>query len=52
LRFAITGNPVGAPVGEIIDIIGYNDVIKRLENAIDYLKDFKIDDESLETPIE
>ncbi len=22
LRFAITGNPVGAPVGEILEIIG------------------------------
>lgn len=22
LRFAITGNPVGAPVGDILDIVG------------------------------
>ena len=30
LRFAITGNPVGAPVGDICEIIGAESTIKRI----------------------
>jgi glutamyl/glutaminyl-tRNA synthetase len=33
LRFAITGNPVGAPVGDICEIIGIEATIERLEAA-------------------
>lgn len=44
LRFAITGNPVGAPVGEIIDIIGLSEAITRIDNAMDYLKSVKEED--------
>jgi glutamyl/glutaminyl-tRNA synthetase len=38
LRFAVSGNPVGAPIGDICDIIGYNSVIERIESCIDFLK--------------
>ena len=27
LRYAITGNPVGAPTGDICEVIGYKEVI-------------------------
>jgi len=37
LRFAITGNPVGASTGEICEVIGISEVIQRCKNAIDYL---------------
>jgi len=33
LRFAITGNPVGAPVGDICEIIGQEATVKRLAAA-------------------
>ena len=29
LRYAITGNPVGAPTGEICEVIGYKEIIIR-----------------------
>ena len=29
----MTGNPVGAPIGEISEVIGKEQVIKRLSNA-------------------
>jgi len=32
-RYAMTGNPVGAPIGEISEVIGKEQVIKRLSNA-------------------
>ena len=37
LRYVITGNPVGAPVGEICDIIGRDTVIKRLKAAHEHI---------------
>ena len=39
LRFVATGNPVGAPVGEILEIIGKDITFKRLKNGIEYFKD-------------
>lgn len=44
LRFAISGNPVGAPVGDICDIIGSKESIRRLENASEFIKINKYDD--------
>lgn len=41
LRFSITGNPVGAPIGEISEIIGQKEVLTRLDNTVDYLKELK-----------
>ena len=32
-RYAITGNPVGAPIGDISEVIGKNAVLKRLKDA-------------------
>jgi hypothetical protein len=34
LRFAITGNPVGAPTGDICEVIGFNSLKTRVNNAI------------------
>ena len=42
LRFAITGNPVGASTGEICEVIGLSEVVSRCHNAIDYLKKSQI----------
>jgi hypothetical protein len=36
LRFALTGNPVGAATGEIGEVIGYKEIIKRIENSIKF----------------
>lgn len=41
LRFAISANPVGAPVGDICDIIGKKTVIKRIDNALENIKDIQ-----------
>jgi glutamyl/glutaminyl-tRNA synthetase len=38
LRFAITGNPVGAPTGEICEVIGFKQILSRCRIAVDYLK--------------
>ena len=38
LRYALSGNPVGAPTGEIAEVLGYKEVIQRCKNAINYLK--------------
>ena len=41
LRMAITAQPgttLSPPIAEICDIIGYQGSIKRLENAIDFVK--------------
>jgi len=38
LRYAISGNPVGAPTGEIGAVIGLQQMILRCGNAIDYLQ--------------
>ena len=37
LRFAVSGNPVGAPVGDICEIIGQQSVLKRIDSTINYL---------------
>lgn len=37
LRYAVSGNPVGAPTGEICEVIGYKQMIKRIEKTIDHL---------------
>ena len=29
LRYALSGNPVGAPTGEISEVIGLNEIIER-----------------------
>jgi glutamyl/glutaminyl-tRNA synthetase len=39
VRFAATGNPVGAPVGDILEILGKQQVLTRLANALDYFRD-------------
>jgi hypothetical protein len=44
LRFAITGNPVGAPIGEICEIIGQKDVLDRIDLSIDYINTLKPED--------
>ena len=38
LRYALTGNPVGAPTGEIGEVIGLNEVLERCKNTVEYLK--------------
>ena len=38
LRFAVSGNPVGAPTGDICEVIGKEKTLKRCEEAINYLK--------------
>lgn len=38
LRFAITGNPVGAPTGDICEVIGLPEVIDRCKNTLDHFK--------------
>ena len=38
LRFAVSGNPVGAPTGDICEVIGLEQTIKRCKNAIEMLK--------------
>ena len=37
LRYAISGNPVGAPTGEICEVIGLEQVILRCHKTIEYL---------------
>jgi len=37
LRFAITGNPVGAPVGDICEIIGAEAAKRRIKNAEQFI---------------
>ena len=37
LRYAISGNPVGAPTGEICEVIGLQQVILRCHKTIEYL---------------
>ena len=37
LRYAISGNPVDAPTGDIGEVIGLNQIIKRCQNTIEYL---------------
>jgi len=34
MRFVATGNPVGAPVGEILEIIGRDVSLNRIKNGI------------------
>ena len=38
LRFAITGNPVGAATGEICEVIGLPEVINRCKSTVEYLE--------------
>jgi hypothetical protein len=38
LRFAVTGNPVGAPVGDICEIVGAENTIQRIKEAEVFLK--------------
>ena len=38
LRFALSGNPVGAPTGEISEVIGMNEVIERCGETIQFLE--------------
>jgi hypothetical protein len=37
LRYAISGNPVGAPTGEIGEVIGLKQMIQRCDKTISYL---------------
>ncbi len=37
LRYAITGNPVGAPIGEIIEVIGKKQTLSRILKAKEHL---------------
>jgi glutamyl/glutaminyl-tRNA synthetase len=34
IRYALTGNPVGAPIGEIAEVISRKEVLIRVEQAI------------------
>jgi hypothetical protein len=34
LRYAISGNPVGAPTGEIGEVLGLKEIIKRCHKTI------------------
>lgn len=43
LRYAVSGNPVGAPTGDICQVIGYSAVIQRCKNAIDFLRSLNDD---------
>ena len=38
LRWAVSGNPVGAPTGEICEVIGLAEVLDRCQNALQFLK--------------
>lgn len=38
LRFAVSGNPVGAPTGDICEVIGFKQTVDRCKLAVDYLK--------------
>ena len=38
LRYALTGNPVGAPTGEIGEVLGLQNIITRCKNTIDYFE--------------
>lgn len=38
LRFAVSGNPVGAPTGEICEVIGFKQMVDRCKLAVDFLK--------------
>ena len=37
LRYALSGNPVGGPTGEIAEVIGLEEVIGRIEDCVEYL---------------
>ncbi len=39
IRFAVSSNPVGAPVGDICNIIGKKAVIKRFDNTLKFIRD-------------
>jgi len=34
IRYALTGNPVGAPIGEIAEVISRKEVQRRVEQAV------------------
>ena len=36
----MTGNPVGAPIGEISEVIGKSEVLQRLEDAQSVLEEY------------
>jgi Anticodon binding domain len=38
IRFALSGNPVGAPMADIAEVIGKTAVEERISAAIDVLK--------------
>lgn len=33
IRFALSGNPVGAPMADIAEVVGKEEVLKRIEAA-------------------
>ena len=39
MRLVITANNVGAPVGNIMEIIGKKESLRRIEEAIEWMKD-------------
>lgn len=39
-RYAMTGNPVGAPIGEISEVIGKKAVLQRLKDAQQVFRDY------------
>ena len=39
-RYAMTGNPVGAPIGEISEVIGKKEVLQRLYDAQTVLEEY------------
>jgi glutamyl/glutaminyl-tRNA synthetase len=34
IRYALTGNPVGAPIGEIAEVVGRKEVENRIADAV------------------
>jgi glutamyl-tRNA synthetase len=38
IRVALTGRTVSPPIDEVMEVLGKEEVIKRLERAIEYIK--------------
>ncbi len=48
-RYAITGNPVGAPIGDISEVIGKKAVLRRLSDAQDVFENYQKELQSKKT---
>lgn len=38
LRFALSGNPVGGPTGQIADVLGIEELLSRIELCLEHLR--------------